>query len=73
MVSLESMKEHNQNQNEYWLTPMFLTVKETAVAIHTSERTIRRLIKRGIFECPKAIRKNLIPRRQVESFFERTK
>jgi excisionase family DNA binding protein len=70
IVELEYMKSINEKQN--WLTPMFLTVKETAVVINASEKTIRRLIERGIFQCSKAIRKKLIPRKQVETFFERT-
>ena len=65
------MKYETQNSAD-WLTPMFLTVKETAVVINASEKTVRRLIERGIFECSKAIRKKLIPRKQVETFFERT-
>jgi excisionase family DNA binding protein len=59
--------------NQTGSAPAFVTVAQAAVIINVSEKTIRRLIERGIFECSKAIRKKLIPRKQLETFFERTK
>ena len=64
------MRQSETNQTAS--APAFITVAQAAVIINVSEKTIRRLIERGIFECSKAIRKKLIPRAQIETFFERT-
>ena len=50
----------------------FATVKDTAVFLRVSEKTVRRLISRGIFRPSKAVRKILIPRSQLEAFYEMT-
>jgi excisionase family DNA binding protein len=65
------MKYETQN-NADWLSPKFYTVKEAAVVLRYSEKTIRRLLDRGILRSTKATRKKLIPREDIESFFERT-
>lgn len=61
-----------QLMGEEWLKPAFLTVRQTALVLNMSEKSIRRLIKRGLFQPSKAVRKILIPRKQVETFGERT-
>ena len=50
----------------------FATVKDTAAYLRVSEKTVRRLIRRGFFKPSKAIRKILIPRSQLEAFYEMT-
>lgn len=62
-----------ENQIEQWLAPRFYTVKETAVVLNVAEKTVRRFLERGILHSSKATRKKLIPRHEIESFFERTK
>ena len=52
--------------------PAFYTVKEAAHALRLSDKSIRRLLDRGILRASKATRKKLIPRRDIETFFERT-
>jgi excisionase family DNA binding protein len=46
------------------------TVKEAAFVLNVSEKTIRRFIDRGIFTCSTALRKKLIPRKQIEDFLK---
>lgn len=48
------------------------TVKRAAVYLGVSEKSIRRLVQRGILRPSKAFRKLLIPREQIERFFENT-
>jgi excisionase family DNA binding protein len=54
------------------IRPEFFTVKEAAVYLNTSEKSVRRFLERGILWSSKALRKKLIPRRCLESFWERT-
>jgi hypothetical protein len=51
----------------------FFTVKQTALFLSCSEKSVRRFIERGLLRPSKALRKLLIPRGQLESFFERTR
>ncbi len=61
-------------QNEAdWLSPKFYTVKQAAVVLNVAEKTIRRFLLRGLLESSTATRKKLIPRAQIETFFERTR
>ena len=53
--------------------PLFLTVSEVAYELRVSDKTVRRALSRGLFRASKAFRKLLIPREQVETFYERTK
>jgi excisionase family DNA binding protein len=53
-------------------TPRFLTVKEAAIYLNVSTKTIRRLLERGLLKSSKALRKKLIPCTDLESFFQRT-
>jgi excisionase family DNA binding protein len=48
------------------------TVKQAAVALNVSEKSIRRLLERGILKSSHALRKKLIPRKYLEEFFEAT-
>ena len=52
--------------------PAFFTVKEAARELNLSEKSIRRLLGRGLLRASKATRKILIPRCDIETFFERT-
>ena len=52
--------------------PEFFTVKEAAVYLNLSEKSVRRCLARGILWSSKALRKKLIPRRCLETFGERT-
>lgn len=51
---------------------LFYTIRETAVVLNMSTKSVRRLIGRGCLTPSKALRKKLIPRRQVEAFEETT-
>lgn len=51
----------------------FLTIKEIAFLCNVSEKSIRRAIKRGLFNPSVAFRKILIPADQVSTFYDRTK
>ena len=55
------------------LTPLVHTVAETAFLLNVSEKQIYRFLAAGILHSTKATRKKLIPRSEIESFFERTK
>jgi len=52
--------------------PALSTVAQAAVIWNVSEKTIRRFLARGILRSSTATRKKLIPRRDLETFFERT-
>ena len=56
-----------------WLIPKFYTVKEAAVVLNVAEKTVRRFLIRGILHSSKATRKKLIPREDIQTFFERTR
>jgi excisionase family DNA binding protein len=56
-----------------WLRPKLHTVKEAAFLLNVSEKSVRRFLARGLLHASKAIRKKLIPREEIETFFERTK
>jgi excisionase family DNA binding protein len=64
---------HKNTINEHWLTPKFYTVKEAGAVLNVGEKTIRRLLSRGLLHSSKATRKKLIPREDIETFFERTR
>lgn len=57
---------------ENYIKPAFYTVGQAAVALNVSDKTVRRLLDRGVLHSSNAIRKKLIPRRDIETFFERT-
>jgi excisionase family DNA binding protein len=54
------------------LVPALYSVAQAAVILNVSEKTIRRLLERGILRSSRATRKKLIPVRDLETFFERT-
>ena len=51
----------------------FYNIKQAAIYLGISEKSVRRLLKRGVLQSSKALRKLLIPKEQLESFFETTK
>lgn len=48
------------------------TLKEAAVFLNVSTRTVERLIERKLIRRNKALRKILIPRAELERFLEKT-
>ena len=50
----------------------FATISEAANYLRVSERQVRRFIGRGFFKPCKAIRKVLIPWKQLENFVQNT-
>ena len=61
------------DENNNWVRPQFYTVREAAVALNVSDKTVRRLLLREVLHSSKALRKKLIPRKDIETFFEATK
>lgn len=60
-------------EKEVWLRPKLCTVAQAAVMLSVSQKTIRRFLLRGLLHSSNATRKKLIPVRDIETFFERTK
>lgn len=52
--------------------PLVYTVAEAAVVLKISTKSVRRLLKRKLLTGSKALRKILIPRKQVEQFLKAT-
>jgi len=52
--------------------PLVHTIEETAIILNCSTKSVRRLIHRGFFSPCKALRKILIPRKQIEDFLTAT-
>lgn len=50
----------------------FYTVRETAAIIGTSEKSVRRLQKRGFFKSSNALRTKQIPRSEIERYKKET-
>ena len=50
----------------------FYTVKEVAAIIGTSDKTVRRLQKRGFFKSSKALRTMQIPSSEIDRYKEET-
>jgi excisionase family DNA binding protein len=48
------------------------SVKETAAMLGVSEKTIRRLVARGLLRTSRALRHLLIPKKEIERFLEQT-
>ena len=48
------------------------TLKEAALYLNVSTRTVERLIQRGLLRRNKTLRKILIPRTELDRFLERT-
>jgi excisionase family DNA binding protein len=51
---------------------LFYTVREAAARLHVCHKSIYRLLDRGLLHSSKAFRKKLIPREEVEAFFDTT-
>jgi excisionase family DNA binding protein len=52
--------------------PLVYTVEETAAALKISTKSVRRLLARGLLTGSKALRKILIPRKQLDDFLKAT-
>ena len=50
----------------------YYTVKEAAIYLAVCEKSVRRLIGRGLLKPSRALRKLLIPLSELEDFFDRT-
>jgi len=50
--------------------PLFYDINQAAAALNMSTKSVRRLIKRGKLTCCKAVRKILIPVKQIEDFLK---
>jgi len=48
------------------------SVKETAAMLGLSEKTIRRLIARGLLRSSRALRHLLIPKKEIDRFLDQT-
>jgi excisionase family DNA binding protein len=49
------------------------SVRETAGMLGVCEKTVRRLIDRGLLKPSRALRHHLIPKREIERFLEETR
>ncbi len=61
-----SMQANGRRQKDFY------TVKEVAEAIGTSDKSVRRLQKRGFFKSSSALRTKQIPRSEIERYKEET-
>jgi excisionase family DNA binding protein len=50
--------------------PLLYDLKQAAAALNMSTKSVRRLLWRGKLTCLKAVRKILIPRKQIEDFLK---
>ena len=54
------------------LRRLAFSVRETAEMLGISEKTVRRLIRRGLLRPSRALRHLLIPKKEIERFLEQT-
>jgi len=52
--------------------PLLYDIKQAAQALNCSTKSVRRLIWRGLLKPCSALRKVLIPRKQIEEFIKAT-
>lgn len=52
--------------------PLLYDIKQAAAVLNCSTKSIRRLIRRGLLKPCSALRKVLIPRKQIEDFIKAT-
>lgn len=52
--------------------PLLYDINQTAQALNCCTKSVRRLIRRGKFKPCNALRKVLIPRKQIEDFIKQT-
>ena len=52
--------------------PLLYDIEQTALALNCCTKSVRRLIRRGFFKPCIALRKVLIPRKQIEDFIKAT-
>ena len=58
--------------SDYSTLRLAFSVKETAAMLGLSEKTIRRLIARGLLRPSRALRHLLISKKEIERFLEQT-
>jgi excisionase family DNA binding protein len=74
-ISDKNESENTMNENyakQPLPQPLFYDIKQAAVVLNCSTKSVRRLIQRGYFSPCKALRKILIPREQIEAFLKAT-
>jgi hypothetical protein len=54
------------------LEPLLCDINQTAAALNMSTKSVRRLIRRNLLRPCSALRKVLIPRKQIEEFVKAT-
>jgi hypothetical protein len=52
--------------------PLLYDIDQTAAALNCCTKSVRRLIQRGLLKPCSALRKVLIPRKQIEDFIKAT-
>jgi len=62
----------NSDQKRPGPEPLVYTIDDAATVLRISTKSVRRLIKRNLLSGSKALRKILIPRKQVENFLKST-
>jgi excisionase family DNA binding protein len=55
-----------------WVEPLAYDINQAAKALNVSTKTVRRLLQRGRLTSCNALRKVLIPRKQIEDFLRAT-
>ena len=63
---------NENNANKPVPEPLVFTVEETAAALKISTKSVRRLLARRFLTGSKALRKILIPRKQIDDFLKST-
>jgi excisionase family DNA binding protein len=63
-------EEISESRNR--LPRLAYSVRETAVILGVCEKTVRRLISRGLLKSSSALRHILIPKKEIERFLEDT-
>jgi excisionase family DNA binding protein len=62
----------NETKDLLILRRLAFSVRETAEMLGISEKTVRRLISRGLLRPSRALRHLLIPKKEIERFLEQT-
>jgi excisionase family DNA binding protein len=65
-ITEHMIKIEHQTRKQYY------TIKEAADYLSISDKSVRRLVKRGLLRPSRALRKLLIPIAELEGFFART-
>jgi excisionase family DNA binding protein len=72
MQTLEPRSEKNQSGVPAVGLRLAFSVRETAKILGVSEKTVRRLISRGLLRASRALRHLLIAKKEIERFLDET-